>query len=251
MAGGENMHEGPMAQGKIEAIADVDGLFKVDVERLHTINGIGELTIVTRFNNTPVKAGEKLAGMRCIPLLLEEQQVEDAKKIANGEPLLHVKPFVRKTMGIVTTGSEVFEGRIKDAFTPIIEERCAEFGVTKVAHEIVTDNMDDIVAAIDKVKAAGADIIFCTGGMSVDPDDLTPGAIKRYADRVVTYGLPVLPGSMVCIAYCADGTPILGVPGGVLFSKPTAFDEILPRLVADDEITKEDCIRMGHGGFLG
>ena len=99
-------------------------------------------------------------------------------------------------MGIVTTGSEVFEGRIKDAFTPIIEERCAEFGVIKVAHEIVTDNTDDIVAAIDKVKAAGADIIFCTGGMSVDPDDLTPGAIKRYANRVVTYGLPVLPGSM-------------------------------------------------------
>ncbi|MDU6816467.1 MAG: molybdopterin-binding protein [Veillonella sp.] len=225
MAGGENMHDGPMAQGKIEAIADVDGLFKVDVERLHTINSIGELTIVTRFNNTPVKAGDKLAGMRCIPLLLEEQQVEDAKKIANGKPLL--------------------------AFTPIIEERCAEFGVNKVAHEIVTDNTDDIVAAIDKVKEAGADIIFCTGGMSVDPDDLTPGAIKRYADRVVTYGLPVLPGSMVCIAYCADGTPILGVPGGVLFSKPTAFDEILPRLVANDEITKEDCIRMGHGGFLG
>ena len=209
------------------------------------------MTIVTKFNNTPVKAGDKLAGMRCIPLLLEEQQVEDAKKIADGKPLLHVKPFVRKTMGIVTTGSEVFEGRIKDAFTPIIEERCAEFGVIKVAHEIVTDNTDDIVAAIDKVKAAGADIIFCTGGMSVDPDDLTPGAIKRYADRVVTYGLPVLPGSMVCIAYCADGTPILGVPGGVLFSKPTAFDEIVPRLIADDEITKEDCIAMGHGGFLG
>ncbi|MDU3385127.1 MAG: molybdenum cofactor biosynthesis protein MoaB, partial [Veillonella sp.] len=140
MAGGENMHDGPMAQGKIEAIADVDGLFKVDVDRLYAINSIGELTIVTRFNNTPVKAGDKLAGMRCIPLLLEEQQVEDAKKIADGKPLLHVKPFVRKTMGIVTTGSEVFEGRIKDAFTPIIEERCAEFGVTKVAHEIVTDN---------------------------------------------------------------------------------------------------------------
>ena len=196
-----------------------------------------------------MKAGDKIAGMRCIPLLLEEQQVTEAQKI--GGPILNIKPFVRKTMGIVTTGSEVFEGRIKDAFTPIIEEHCAEFGVKKIAHEIVTDNTDDIVAAIDKVKAAGADIIFCTGGMSVDPDDLTPGAIKRYADRVVTYGLPVLPGSMVCIAYCADGTPILGVPGGVLFSKPTAFDEIVPRLIADDEITKEDCICMGHGGFLG
>ena len=251
IAAGSNMHASDMAQGKLEAIADVDGLLKVDVDRLHAINSIGELTIVTKLNNSPVKAGEKLAGMRCIPLLLEEEQVVDARKIWNQEPILNVKSFVRKTMGIVTTGSEVFEGRIKDAFTPIIEERCAEFGVKKVAHEIVTDNTDDIVAAIDKVKQAGADIIFCTGGMSVDPDDLTPGAIKRYADRVVTYGLPVLPGSMVCIAYCADGTPILGVPGGVLFSKPSAFDALVPRLIADDEITKEDCIAMGHGGFLG
>lgn len=249
IAGGDYMHDGPMAQGKIEAIADVDGLLMVNVEKLHAINSIGELTIVTKLNHTPVKAGDKIGGMRCIPLLLEEEQVEAAKRI--GGPVLNIKPFVRKTMGIVTTGSEVFEGRIKDAFTPIIEERCAAFGVEKIAHEIVTDNTDDIVAAISKVKQAGADIIFCTGGMSVDPDDLTPGAIKRYADTVVTYGLPVLPGSMVCIAYCADGTPILGVPGGVLFSKPTAFDTILPRLVANDTITKEDCIAMGHGGFLG
>ena len=103
MAGGENMHDGPMAQGKIEAIADVDGLFKVDVDRLHAINSIGELTI-TRFNNTPVKAGDKLAGMRCIPLLLEEQQVEDAKKIANGHPT-QCKTIRTQNNGIVTTGS--------------------------------------------------------------------------------------------------------------------------------------------------
>ena len=123
IAKGDHMHDGPMAQGKIEAIADVDGLLKVDVDKLYAINSIGELTIVTKLNNTPVKAGDKIAGMRCIPLLLEEQQVTEAQKI--GGPILNIKPFVRKTMGIVTTGSEVFEGRIKDAFTPIIEERCA------------------------------------------------------------------------------------------------------------------------------
>lgn len=248
IAKGANMHDGPISQGKIEAIADVDGLLKVDVEKLRAINSIGDLTIVTKWNNTPVKVGDTIAGMRCIPLLLDEQEIKAAKQI--GGPILNIKPFVRKTMGIVTTGSEVFEGRIQDAFTPIIEERCATWGVKKIAHEIVTDDTDLIVAAIDKVKVTGADIIFCTGGMSVDPDDLTPGAIKRYADTVVTYGLPVLPGSMVCIAYCEDGTPILGVPGGVLFSKPTAFDAIVPRLIADDRITKEDCIAMGHGGFL-
>lgn len=248
IAKGANMHDGPISQGKIEAIADVDGLLKVDVEKLRAINSIGDLTIVTKWNNTPVKVGDTIAGMRCIPLLLDEQEIKAAEQI--GGPILNIKPFIRKTMGIVTTGSEVFEGRIQDAFTPIIEERCATWGVKKIAHEIVTDDTDLIVAAIDKVKATGADIIFCTGGMSVDPDDLTPGAIKRYADTVVTYGLPVLPGSMVCIAYCEDGTPILGVPGGVLFSKPTAFDAIVPRLIADDRITKEDCIAMGHGGFL-
>lgn len=248
IAKGANMHDGPISQGKIEAIADVDGLLKVDVEKLRAINSIGDLTIVTKWNNTPVKVGDTIAGMRCIPLLLDEQEIKAAEQI--GGPILNIKPFIRKTMGIVTTGSEVFEGRIQDAFTPIIEERCATWGVKKIAHEIVTDDTDLIVAAIDKVKATGADIIFCTGGMSVDPDDLTPGAIKRYADTVVSYGLPVLPGSMVCIAYCEDGTPILGVPGGVLFSKPTAFDAIVPRLIADDRITKEDCIAMGHGGFL-
>lgn len=248
IAKGANMHDGPISQGKIEAIADVDGLLKVDVEKLRAINSIGDLTIVTKWNNTPVKVGDTIAGMRCIPLLLDEQEIKAAEQI--GGPILNIKPFIRKTMGIVTTGSEVFEGRIQDAFTPIIEERCATWGVKKIAHEIVTDDTDLIVAAIDKVKATGADIIFCTGGMSVDPDDLTPGAIKRYADTVVSYGLPVLPGSMVCIAYCEDGTPILGVPGGVLFSKPTAFDASVPRLIADDRITKEDCIAMGHGGFL-
>ena len=123
IAKGDHMHDGPVAQGKIEAIADVDGLLKVDVDKLYAINSIGELTIVTKLNNTPVKAGDKIAGMRCIPLLLEEQQVTAAQKI--GGPILTIKPFVRKTMGIITTGSEVFEGRIKDAFTPIIEERCA------------------------------------------------------------------------------------------------------------------------------
>ena len=107
------------------------------------------------------------------------------------------------------------------------------------------------MAAIDKVKEAGADIIFCTGGMSVDPDDLTPGAIKRYADRVVTYGLPVLPGSMVCIAYCKTARQFSVCQVVYCSVNRLPLIEIVPRLIADDEITKEDCIAMGHGGFLG
>lgn len=240
----------PVQQGKIEALANHDGVLTVDVEGLHKVNSIGELTIVTRLHGTPVKAGQAVAGMRCIPLLLEAWQLEEAKRLREGkEPFLQVHPFVRKKMGIVTTGSEVFAGRIEDAFTAVIQERVSDYGVELVAHEIVPDDTDQIVEAMDKVKAQGAEIIFCTGGMSVDPDDLTPGAIARRAKEVVTYGLPVLPGSMVCIAYLEDGTPVLGVPGGVLYNNPSAFDVITPRLLADVQITKEDCIRMGHGGF--
>lgn len=245
----ESIYPSDVREGKIEAFAAWDGMLAVDVERLTAINGIGDLTIVTKFTHTAVKKGDKVAGMRCIPLLMDTWQLDEATKIWHGEPILTVKPFVRKKVGIVTTGSEVATGRITDAFTPIIEERMAPFGMTKVAHEIVTDDTDCIAEAIHKVKAAGAELIFCTGGMSVDPDDLTPGAIARCADTVITHGLPVLPGSMVCIAYMVDGTPIVGLPGGVLFSKPTAFDVLLPRLAADDPITKAQCVALGHGGL--
>ena len=245
----ESIYPSDVREGKIEAFAAWDGMLDIDVDRLNAINGIGDLTIVTKFTHTAVKKGGKLAGMRCIPLLMDKWQLDEAAKIWNGEPIFKVKPFVLKKVGIVTTGSEVATGRIADAFTPIIEERIAPFGMEKVAHEIVTDDTELIAESIRKVKAAGADLIFCTGGMSVDPDDLTPGAIARCADKVITHGLPVLPGSMVCIAYMADGTPIVGLPGGVLFSKPTAFDVLLPRLAANDPITKAQCVALGHGGL--
>lgn len=250
LAAGDYMHNTLVNQGKVEAIADIDGMLQVDVERLRAINSIGQLTIVTKLNHRAVKKGELIAGMRCIPLLLDKREVEAAQAIAKNQPILQVKPFVIKTVGIVTTGTEVYTGRIADAFTPIIEKRMAPYGMKKVAHIIVPDDTNEIVKAIETMKTAGVDIIFCTGGMSVDPDDLTPGAISRSAETVVTYGLPVLPGSMVCIAYTSSGMPIVGLPGGVLFSEPSAFDVLLPRLAANDRITKEDCIAMGHGGLL-
>ncbi|MDY3974319.1 molybdopterin-binding protein [uncultured Veillonella sp.] len=239
----------PVREGKIEAIAQWDGLLVIDLPELLRINSIGDLTIVTKWHGQAVKQGEVVAGMRCIPLMLDGVQWDEAKSKWNGEPILKVLPYTRSRVGVVTTGSEVATGRIADAFTPIIKERIAEYGMTVVAHEIVTDDTDAIVAAIERVKASDVDVIFCTGGMSVDPDDLTPGAIRQVSSEFITYGLPVLPGSMVCMAYLADGTPIMGLPGGVLFSKPTAFDVFLPRLAADYKITKEQCIALGHGGL--
>ncbi|WP_298706595.1 molybdopterin-binding protein [uncultured Veillonella sp.] len=239
----------PVREGKIEAIAQWDGMLVVDVPELLRINSIGELTIVTKLHGQAVKKGEVVAGMRCIPLMLEASQWQEAKEQWTGTPVIKVLPYIRQRVGIVTTGSEVATGRIKDAFTPIIKERIADYGMEVVAHETVTDDTEAIVAAIERVKKSGVDLVFCTGGMSVEPDDLTPGAIRKISAEFVTYGLPVLPGSMVCLAYMSDGTPIMGVPGGVLFSKPTAFDVFLPRLAADYKITKEQCVALGHGGL--
>ncbi len=247
---GPHIYGTPVREGKIEAFADEAGLLCIDVPRLHAINSVGDITIVTKLNHTAITKDGKIAGVRCIPLLLPKEELVEAQRIAGDTPLMEIKPFVIKKVGVVTTGSEVFKGRIKDAFTPIVKERIEAFGMSIVAHEIVPDDTEQIVAAIQKVIAEGAELVFCTGGMSVDPDDLTPGAISQCADEVVTYGLPVLPGSMVCIAYQKSGLPIVGLPGGVLFSKPTAFDAILPRLAARDKISKADCIAMGHGGLM-
>lgn len=245
-----NIEPSPVREGKIEAKARVDGLLKLDMARLDAINRIGELTIVTKRNHIRVRQGDVVAGMRCIPLLLEKEQVVKAQEIGEDTPLIEVMPFVLKKVGVVTTGSEVYYGRIQDAFTPIIKERIQPFGMEVVQHTLVPDDKILIVEAIREMLKAGVDLVFCTGGMSVDPDDLTPGAIVQCATEVVTHGLPVLPGSMFCIAYGENGVPLIGLPGGVLFSEPTAFDLLLPRLAAGDRITKDECLSLWHGGLL-
>ena len=245
----ENMHPTDVKEGKIELIADCDGVFQVDVPRLDAINEIDEIMIATRHTNFPVKKGDRLLGTRVIPLVIAKEKMDLVKKTAGEKPLVSLAPYKKRKVGIVTTGNEVFYGRIKDTFTPVIIEKMKSYGAEIHGHILCNDDMEKITAAIMKLKEEGADLIVCTGGMSVDPDDLTPGAIARCADKVITHGLPVLPGSMVCIAYMADGTPIVGLPGGVLFSKPTAFDVLLPRLAANDPITKAQCVALGHGGL--
>ena len=247
---GENLNGGEIKEGKIEAFATCDGLLKVDVKRLYEINAVGELNLVTKRTDIAVKTGDKVAGMRAVPLLLAADKLEAARRIAGNVPIIRVKPFVRKNVGVVTTGTEVYNGLIADAFTPIIRKRIGPYGMRVTAHETVPDDAEKIEFAIRRVIEQGAEVVLCTGGMSVDPDDLTPGAIARAAD-VVTYGLPVLPGSMVCIAYTKNGTPVAGVPGGVLFGEPSAFEWFVPRFAADDRIVKEECIALGHGGLLG
>lgn len=239
-------------EGKIEAVAAIDGLFKIDREKLYAVNSFGQMMIASRHGDFPVRAGDKLAGMRIIPLIIEKEKMEAVRKKTEGGSIFKVLPFRKKKCGILTTGNEVYHHRIEDQFTPVVQKKIEEFGSSVIAHEITSDDKDMETVAIRKMLQQGADFILCTGGMSVDPDDRTPAAIRDVADRVVTYGSPVLPGAMFMVAYkTVNGkeVPIVGLPGCVMFAKRTVFDLILPRLLADDPVTKEEIDRLGEGGL--
>ena len=248
----ENMIQSEVKEGKIELIAEIDGLLKIDVDKLRAVNSLGEMMIATRHTNTTVKKGDKLVGTRIIPLLIEQEKMEKAKEVAGNRPILSLIPFKKKKVGIVTTGNEVFYGRIKDTFGPVVAEKVKEFGADVIGQTIVNDDMEKITKAVEEFIEQGADMVLCTGGMSVDPDDKTPGAIKNTGARIVSYGAPVLPGAMMLLAYYEkDGKelPIVGLPGCVMYAKRTVFDLVLPRLMADDMVTSDDLAGLGLGGL--
>ena len=249
MCMGENMQATEPKEGKIELIADCDGLFQVDAERLLAVNRLGEMMIPTRHGNGPAKKGDKLAGTRVIPLVIEKEKMRAAQETVGKEPLLSLKPFRHKKVGIVTTGNEVFLGRIEDKFGPAIRKKLTEYDTEVLGQVILGDDPQKITAAINDWIGKGADMVVCTGGMSVDPDDTTPAAIKATGAHVVSYGAPVLPGAMFLLAYTPAGIPILGLPGCVMYARRTIFDLVLPRVLADVPVTPEDLARMGQGGL--
>ncbi|NFH88705.1 molybdopterin-binding protein [Clostridium botulinum] len=245
----DNMTNSEVKEGKIELIASCEGLLKIDIDKLKKINMLDEIIIATRHNNTIVKKGDKLAGMRVIPLIIDGKKLESAKKIGESVPIIELKNFVKKKVGIVTTGNEVYYGRIKDTFSPVIKEKLSKFDVEIIGQTIVNDDTDNITNAIRLYIDKGANMVICTGGMSVDPDDLTPSAIKSTGAKIISYGAPVLPGAMFLLSYYNDNIPILGLPGCVMYAKQTIFDLVLPRIMADEKISKDDLASLGHGGL--
>lgn len=245
----EHMTASAPKEGKIELTADCDGLFRVDVDRLFAVNSQEELMIATRHSNSPVKKGMKLAGMRVIPLIIHEDKLKAAEEAAGaGGPILSLHPYVLKTCGLIVTGSEVQKGLIQDQFSPVIEEKLALYGIRVTMRCTPGDDRAAITAAVLDYQKAGVDLVLCTGGMSVDPDDKTPGAIKDTGADIITYGAPVLPGAMFLLSYL-NGTPVCGLPGCVMYAKATIFDLVLPRLAAGLPVSRAELVGLGHGGL--
>ncbi len=248
----EHIYHGEVKEGKIEAFADCDGLFRLDRQKLLHINSFGEIMIAARHGNTPVRKGDKLAGMRIIPLLIKKEKMEQAKAVCGGEPIFSVKPFLKKKAAVIATGNEIYYNRITDTFTPVVLDKLKEFGAEIIFQKVFDDNPQKITAGILTAIERGAQLVVCTGGMSVDPDDRTPLAIRNTGADLVTYGAPVLPGAMFLLSYFRAKdriVPIMGLPGCVMYAKRTVFDLALPRIMADDPITAEEIALLGKGGL--
>ena len=252
ISAGNHMHGSDVKEGKIELIADRNGLLKIRRDALNRVNRLGEMMIASRHGDFPVKKGDKIAGTRIIPLVIEEEKMNRAKEVAGEMPIFEILPFREKKTGIIATGSEVSRGLIQDTFTPVLEEKLGEYSSQILGKTTPGDEKERITGDILEFIENGADMVICTGGMSVDPDDRTPGAIRDTGAQVITYGAPVLPGAMLMLAYYEkDGRriPVLGLPGCVMYAKRTMFDLILPRLMAEDPISAEELAGLGEGGL--
>ncbi len=247
---GDNMSRGGVKEGKIELAAECDGVFRIDRKKLMAVNSFGQMMIATRHGDFPVKKGDKLAGTRIIPLVIEKEKMEQVKAVAGDKPIMSVEPYIYRKAGIVSTGNEVFYGRIKDEFTPVVKDKLEEYGAEVAGIRISDDNNANIEKHIKAFIDEGCDLVVCTGGMSVDPDDRTPLAIRNVCGSAVTYGAPVLPGAMFMLAYYGENNiPVMGLPGCVMYARRTIFDIVLPRIMTGEILEKKDFDKLGEGGL--
>ncbi|NTW58931.1 MAG: molybdopterin-binding protein [Nitrospirae bacterium] len=263
--------KGEPREGKITVVAARDGLLKIDVNALRAFNMVGDVMCATLHTNTVVKKGQEVAGTRAIPLVVTKAVVDRAVKTAQqGSGVLEVKEIRKPRAGVVITGNEVFHGRIQDEFAPIISKKIEEYGGEVVGTYYAPDDEQFIADRLRELLDAGADLLITTGGMSVDPDDVTRFAIKSLGATDITYGSAVLPGAMVLVACLerrdersatSDDThssrvprpssrvPILGIPACGMYHKTTVFDLVLPRVLAGERIGREELAELGHGGL--
>ena len=240
-------YEGP-SEGKVLLIADERGMLRVDTELLAQLNAIGDITISTLPDHYPVEPGMRLASMRIVPLVTKEEQIAKAESLCAKRKLLDLRPYQSMKVGVIVTGSEVYSGRIKDKFEPVVRKKLAHYPSEILGVTLCDDDLDMIVGAAKSWLDKGADMLIFTGGMSVDPDDLTPTAIRRLGAEIVSHGVPAQPGNMTLVAYLGD-KPVLGIPGAAISLPTTIFDVLLPQVFSGDPLTKRDLIRLGDGGL--
>ncbi|AFA49473.1 molybdenum cofactor cytidylyltransferase MoeA3 [Acetobacterium woodii DSM 1030] len=237
------------SEGKVTITATQTGLLKINVNVLQEINELGEMMMATLHTDTMVTKGTLVGSTRIIPLSIENEKLVKMEELcARNEPVVQVVPLKKFKVGVVTTGNEIFYGRIEDKFGDVIREKFAELDSYVFKQVFSRDDSDMIAQCILDLIKEGAEIVTVTGGMSVDPDDVTPEGIGKTGAKFVSYGAPTLPGAMFLLSYLGD-IPILGLPGCIMYSHRTVFDLVVPKLMVGERLTRRDISKLGHGGL--
>ncbi|MEE4265585.1 MAG: molybdopterin-binding protein [Desulfobacteraceae bacterium] len=246
---GANLSWSQPKEGKSSMVTGCDGLLKIDVDKLLQINRLDDIIVSTLKNTYPCRKGQIIAATRIIPLVIPEDRIAELEQITqDGGPVLQVRPFRKLKFGGVVTGSEIHSGLIKDGFDRFVAFKAERFGCEMIKKIVVPDDTDAIADAIRELCDIGCELILTTGGLSVDPDDVTRRGVRKSGAAIINYGSPVLPGAMVLYAE-RHHVPILGLPACVFYHKTTIYDILLPRILADEPITKDTFAKMGHGGL--
>lgn len=245
----QNLEFSEPREGKINITTPYAGLLKINIDALLQVNKMESIIVATLKNNFPCKKGEIIAGTRIIPLTIPTKNIETLETLTKETgTILSVKPYKALKVGAVVTGSEVFNGLITDDFDPSVGKKITDAGCTLIKKILVPDEVKAISNAILKLKKLGCEMIITTGGLSVDPDDVTRQGVIRTGADVTFYGSPVLPGAMLMVSSLGD-IPVISLPACVFYYKQTVFDLILPRVLAGEKIKEDDIAAMGHGGL--
>ncbi|HHX88039.1 MAG TPA: molybdopterin-binding protein [Firmicutes bacterium] len=248
LAGSGLQLEGP-SEGRLNLVSLQRGLLKVDIEQVKALNSIPDVIVSTIHTNSPVDAGEKVAGIKVIPLVVSEKIIRQVEQACPPDcPPINVLPYRKVKLGVIITGYEIKQGRIKDGFAPVIKEKAAYYGLDEPPVIYVEDDAPWIASCIKQLLEKGCQMVIVTGGMSVDPDDVTPTGIKMAGAKLVKYGAPVLPGAMFMLAYLGE-TPVIGLPACAMYFRSTVLDVLLPRILAGEKISARHIAELGHGGL--
>lgn len=247
---GQGLYLTDPSEGKVNYTTEYPGMLEIDLERLYAINAIDDVVLATLHSETLVQAGQIVAGTRVNPLVISEYPIIQVEEVAaQGGPVLQVLPYRELKVGLIVTGNEVFYGRIEDKFGPKMKEKLAKYETVSVLDMVyVPDDPVEIATAILGLQAVGVDLVITAGGMSVDPDDVTPEGIRQTGAEIVKYGAPVLPGSMFMMAYLGE-MAIIGLPACAMYHDVTIFELVFPKVLVGKQVEANDIARMGHGGL--
>jgi molybdopterin biosynthesis enzyme len=247
--GGSNVEFSTPKEGRVNLIAKVHGLLKINVALLNEINSLEEILVATLHNNTVCHQGMIVAGTKIVPLYTTDAKLGEIEKLCRTKgKVVEIKPILKNKVGVVITGNEIYKGIIQDKFGKVIRKKCEALCSTICYQVIVPDDADIIAKAIKEAKTKGSDIIVVCGGLSVDPDDVTVEGVRQSGALIVAYGAPVMPGAMFLYAML-DDIPILGAPAAVSYNPSTILDIILPRVLCGEKLSRKDIIEFGHGGL--